>query len=62
MKLTEDNIIENKTKEPLFTVVIPKRRCFTYKIKYYIRGLKIVQSILGPQIKALPPLTRISRI
>lgn len=45
---------ENQEKEPLFRVVIPKRRSWFYSLKYYIRGLKAIQALLGPQVKALP--------
>lgn len=48
------NTEENKEIEPLFRVVVPKRRSWFYSFKYYIRGLKAVQALLGPQIKALP--------
>lgn len=51
MENTEENKIN---KETLFRVVVPKRRSLFYKFKYYIRGLKLIQSILGPQTKALP--------
>lgn len=48
---TEENQLE---KEPLFRIVLPKRRSLFYKLRYYIRGLKLIQSLLGPQTKALP--------
>lgn len=56
----EDNQVEDKNEEineeqePLFRVVLPKRRSWFYSFKYYIRGLKAIQAILGPQTKALP--------
>jgi len=58
MKNTKDANFENtessKKEEPLFRVVIPKRRSWVYTIMYSIRGSKFFEALLGPQVKALP--------
>ena len=51
-------IDENTVREPLFRVVVPKRRTWFYHFKYFLRGTRFVQALLGPQVKALPAPTQ----
>ena len=58
MESTNDNKVKVLEGEPLFRVVIPKRRTWFYRFIYSIRGSKFFEAIFGPQQKALPAPVR----